>query len=69
MKTDTIAAYELPVRVASYDADMDLMHPNRHKMVEISLEILPFDPHAAITALDLGTGTGFFAQRFLGKFP
>jgi ubiquinone/menaquinone biosynthesis C-methylase UbiE len=69
MKTDAIAAYELPARVASYDADMDLMHPNRHKMVEIALEILPFESQAAITALDLGTGTGFFTQRFLGRFP
>ncbi len=69
MKTKGIAAYELPARVASYDADMDIMHPNRHKMVNVALEILPFDPSAAITALDLGTGTGFFTKRFLEQFP
>src|SRR5215510_11706900 len=69
MNADSIAAYERPARVASYDADMDVMHPNRHKMVEIALEILPFDPQSTITALDLGTGTGFFTQRFLERFP
>ena len=40
MKSTSIAAYELPVRVASYDADMDAMHPNRHKMVSVALEKL-----------------------------
>jgi tRNA (cmo5U34)-methyltransferase len=69
MNTDSIAAYELPARVASYDADMDLMHPNRHKMVDIALEIIPFELQAAITALELGTGTGFFTQKFLDRFP
>jgi tRNA (cmo5U34)-methyltransferase len=69
MKSTSIAAYELPARVASYDADMDVMHPNRHKMVEITLEILPFDRESAITALDLGTGTGFFTRKFLERFP
>ena len=69
MKSTSIAAYERPARVASYDADMDVMHPNRHKMVSIALEILPFDPTATITALDLGTGTGFFTAKFLERFP
>src|SRR5262249_7692322 len=69
MKSNSIAAYELPARVASYDANMDIMHPNRHKMVNVALEILPFQPAAKITALDLGTGTGFFTQNFLEKFP
>jgi len=68
MKSHSIAAYELPARVASYDADMDVMHPNRHKMVSIALETLPFDSTATITALDLGTGTGFFTHRFLEWF-
>jgi tRNA (cmo5U34)-methyltransferase len=69
MKINSIAAYELPARVASYDADMDVMHPNRHKMVSVALETLPFDPAVITTALDLGTGTGFFTHRFLEWFP
>jgi ubiquinone/menaquinone biosynthesis C-methylase UbiE len=69
MKSTSIAAYELPARVASYDADMDVMHPNRHKMVSVALETLPFDASATVTALDLGTGTGFFTHRFLERFP
>jgi len=68
MKSTSIAAYELPARVASYDADMDVMHPNRHKMVSVALETLPFDASATFTALDLGTGTGFFTDRFLKQF-
>jgi hypothetical protein len=44
MNSTSIAAYELPARVASYDADMDVMHPNRHKMVGIALEIFPSIP-------------------------
>ena len=69
MKSTSIVAYELPARVASYDADMDVMHPNRHKMVSVALETLPFDSSASIAALDLGTGTGFFTHRFLERFP
>ena len=69
MKSTSIAAYERPARVASYDADMAVMHPNRHKMVDIALEVLPFDPATTITALDLGTGTGFFTAKFLERYP
>ena len=49
----SIEAYDFPERVVSYDADMDLMHPNRAEMVEIALEVLPFDPLADFMALDL----------------
>lgn len=69
MEASSITAYDLPDRVASYDADMDLMHPNRSKMVEIALEVLPFEVHSTIHALDLGTGTGYFTERFLKKYP
>ena len=69
MKSTSIAAYELPARVTSYDADMDVMHPNRHRMVSVALETLPFDSADTITALDLGMGTGFFTHRFLERFP
>jgi tRNA (cmo5U34)-methyltransferase len=68
MSSHSIAAYDIPERVASYDADMDLMHPNRHKMLQIVLELLPFSAEASFTALDLGVGTGFFSQAILRKF-
>lgn len=64
-----IDAYDLPQRVAAYDADMELMHPNRAKMVQIALEVMPFPLEAPLKALDLGVGTGYFTERFLGRFP
>jgi len=69
MEPESIAAYDLPDRVRAYDADMDLMHPNRPKMVGVALEVLPFESSAPLRALDLGTGTGFMATRFLEAFP
>ena len=45
------------------------MHLNRGKMVNIALEVFPFDPETYITALDLGVGTGFFSQVVLRRFP
>src|SRR5215470_1013595 len=68
-KSHSIAAYDVPERVASYDADMDLMHPNRHKMLEIGLELTPFARDAKFTALDLGIGTGFFTRAVLEHYP
>jgi tRNA (cmo5U34)-methyltransferase len=64
----TIATYNLAERVASYDADMRIMHPNRSKMAEIALETLPLSRQASFLALDLGTGTGYFAQVFLARY-
>ncbi|MDO8614786.1 MAG: class I SAM-dependent methyltransferase [Dehalococcoidia bacterium] len=69
MSRKSIGAYDLRERVAAYDADMELMHPNRPKMVQIALEVLPFDRDAALSALDLGVGTGYFTTRFLETFP
>jgi ubiquinone/menaquinone biosynthesis C-methylase UbiE len=66
---DGIAAYDVPERIASYEADMDIMHPNRHKMVQIAVGILPFDRREALRVLDLGSGTGFFTKRLLDTFP
>lgn len=48
---------------------MELMHPNRSKMVQIALEVLPFKRESQLRALDLGAGTGYFAERFLARFP
>ncbi len=69
MKAKSIEAYEASERVSSYDAEMEIMHPNRAKMVEVALEILPFDANERLTAVDLGVGTGYSTQRFLDSFP
>lgn len=68
MAQRSIEAYDLPQRVASYDADMATMHPNRAKMVQIALEVLPFSRESPIHALDVGIGTGYFTEQFLRVF-
>lgn len=68
MNDQSISAYDFPERVLSYDDDMKLMHPNRNKMIDIALEILPFHPNSSITALDLGCGTGYFSKNFLQQY-
>src|SRR5215469_7216042 len=69
MTRRSISAYDVSQRVEAYDADMELMHPNRSKMAQIAFEILPFPKTAALHAIDLGTGTGYFTERFLNHFP
>jgi len=69
MKTESISAYDLQERVAGYDADMDIMHPNRKKMVEIAIATLPFSPEVSLKVIDLGVGTGYFTERFLEAYP
>ena len=69
MTARSIAAYDVSQRVKTYDADMDLMHPNRSKMVQVALEVLPFPKTATLRAIDLGIGTGYFTERFLNNFP
>ena len=69
MSEQSIAAYDVSQRVKTYDADMELMHPNRSKMIQIAIEVLPFPKTAALRAIDLGVGTGYFAERFLNHFP
>jgi len=68
-ESESIKAYDLVTRVATYDADMELMHPKRRKMVEVALQILPFDAEASFTALELGGGTGSFSHSVLNRFP
>ncbi|NPV46529.1 MAG: class I SAM-dependent methyltransferase [Armatimonadetes bacterium] len=68
MEQTHLGAYDLPERVASYDADMAIMHPNRAKMVEVALEVLPFAPETPLRALDLGVGTGYFTHCLLQHF-
>ncbi len=69
MTEQSIAAYDVSHRVKTYDADMELMHPNRSKMVQVAIEVLPFPRTAALRAIDLGIGTGYFTEQFLKHFP
>jgi len=69
MTERSIAAYDVSQRVKTYDADMELMHPNRSKMVQVAIEVLPFPRTAALRAIDLGIGTGYFTKQFLDHFP
>ena len=69
MQTESVEAYDLPERVRRYDADMDVMHPLRWKMIEVALEVLPFPRAQALKVLDLGVGTGVFTERFLETYP
>jgi tRNA (cmo5U34)-methyltransferase len=69
MTEQSIAAYDVSQRVKKYDADMELMHPNRSKMVPVAIEVLPFPRTAVLRVIDLGIGTGYFTERFLTHFP
>ena len=69
MTERSIAAYDVSQRVKTYDADKELMHPNRSKMVQVAIEMLPFPRTTALRAIDLGIGTGYFTRQFLNHFP
>lgn len=69
MDSPSVQAYETSARVAAYDADMDLMHPNRHKMAEVVMAVLSASPREPQLVVDLGTGTGFLLDRLLRRFP
>ena len=69
MGSSSVQAYEIAARVAGYDADMDLMHPNRHKMVEVIMAVLAAATPDPRLVVDLGTGTGFLLDRLLRRFP
>ena len=47
---------------------MDIMHPLRHKMIDVMLAVLPLDGSEELQAIDLGVGTGVLARRLLEKF-
>lgn len=66
---NALDAYDRAERVTSYDADMDVMHPNRHAMVAAALDLLPFGRNEEFAVLELGIGTGFFTARLLERFP
>ena len=56
----SIEAYDDVERATTYDTAMDLMHPLRHKMADVAMQVLPFPRDARLTALELGAGSGFF---------
>ena len=58
--SESIRAYEFPDRVVAYDADMDIMHPLRHKMIDVMLEVLPFDGSEELRAIAEGYGESAF---------
>ena len=69
MTEKSISAYNNAERAKRYDADMDLWHPNRHKMVDVAIGVLPYGKWDHLSVLDLGIGTGFFTWRFLQHYP
>jgi ubiquinone/menaquinone biosynthesis C-methylase UbiE len=69
MESSSVQAYQTAARVAAYDADMDLMYPNRHKMAEVILAVLAASTPDPQLVVDLGTGTGFLLARLLRRFP
>ncbi len=66
-----IIAYDVNQRILPYDQDMEIMHPNRSKMIHVALEFLPISNNSnmQLKVLELGIGTGFFTVKFLEKFP
>jgi tRNA (cmo5U34)-methyltransferase len=68
MTGESIRAYDLPNRVASYDADMEIMHPNRHKMAEVIESVLAVADVPPELVIDIGTGTGFLVDCLLHAF-
>jgi len=66
---DSIAAYSDAERVARFDAEMDLMHPNRAVMTRVILDVLAASGPPPSLVGDLGTGTGFLLEALLRRFP
>lgn len=69
MSSESISAYDTAARVATYDADMAVMHPNRKRMVEVALEFVPLPRDGEVHALELGSGTGYLTHSLLTAFP
>lgn len=69
MCPDSISAYNMLEKVARYDNDMEIMHPNRSKMIDIALEFIPFKHDKVFRVLELGAGTGFFTKKLLDLYP
>lgn len=68
MTDRSMAAYNVPERVAAYERAMDIMHPNRHEMARVAVEFPPLAAEAPLSILDIGSGTGFFVGEWLRAF-
>lgn len=55
--------------VEYYDNWMKLALPSYQEIFATSLELIPFGTDDAIEVLDLGAGTGLFAQHVFTKYP
>lgn len=62
----TTRAYDHVQRARRYDVLMEIMHPNRSKMIDIVLSVLEAEPQCVV---DLGSGTGILSDRLLRRFP
>jgi tRNA (cmo5U34)-methyltransferase len=69
MTLKSLDAYNAPERVLNYDASMEIMHPNRTKMIQIALEVLPYPRDQTLHAIDLGVGSGYFTSQLLQAYP
>ncbi len=52
-----------------YDTWMKAALPNFHDLFQAGIDVLPFDPQAKLSVLDLGAGTGLFSQQVSLKYP
>ena len=69
MSEDSINAYDRRARVAEYDADMEVMHPNRSRMLRVMLEVLALPMDQAVTIVDVGAGTGYLTAGVVSAYP
>ena len=65
----SVAAYDVAKRALSYDRNMDIMHPNRHIMADLIVDILATSKQKLPTVIDIGSGTGFLLKKLLVRFP
>ncbi|HVM70829.1 MAG TPA: methyltransferase domain-containing protein [Anaerolineales bacterium] len=55
--------------VSYYDDWMMKALPNYNDIFSAAMRLIPFEPQAAVSVLDLGAGTGLFSKHVLEKYP
>lgn len=55
--------------VTGYERKQRLLVPRKDEMLDTIVDLMPFDPQAAITVLDVGAGQGSLSARVLERFP